>query len=308
MADDDPVTVIAEPFAIVPPELQRLGESSRWAAEVLGVDSVGSFLEGPTFGPDGTLYVSDLAHGRIFLISPAGHIVDTLECGDHPNGLAFHADGRLFIADYGRGILALVPGADTPTPVVTKYRYEPFRGVSDLVFAADGTLYFTDQGQSDLRFPTGRLFRWSAANGLTLLMDGIASPNGVALSPDGRTLYMAVTRANCVYRVPLRPDRSLGKVGIFLYAAGGSGGPDGLAVDEGGTLAVAQFGLGRVSLFDPLGRLTAVVITPAGLGTTNVAYGGDDRRSLYITEVDSGSVFRARVDNPGLALFGDPRN
>ena len=112
MADDDAVTVIAEPFAIVPPALQRLGESSRWAAEVLGVDSVGSFLEGPTFGPDGTLYVSDLAHGRIFLISPAGHIVDTLECGDHPNGLAFHADGRLFIADYGRGILALVPGAE----------------------------------------------------------------------------------------------------------------------------------------------------------------------------------------------------
>jgi gluconolactonase len=296
-----PRRLTAEPVATIPLELQR-HEPSQWAAEVLGVPSVGSFLEGPCFGPDGVLHVSDLAHGRVFRISPAGDVLGAVDVGRHPNGLARHADGRVFVADYGAGVLALE--GDVAEALLTTHRLEPFRGLSDLVFAADGTLYFTDQGQSDLRYPTGRLFRWSAAAGTTVLMDGIASPNGVALSPDGRVLYVAVTRAGCVYRVPLRPDGSLGKVGVFVHAAGGAGGPDGLAVAADGSLAVAQYGVGQVSVFDCLGRLTAVITTPTGLGTTNVAYGLDDPTALYITEADSGSVLRARLDVPGLPLFG----
>ena len=115
---------------------------------------------------------------------------------------------------------------------------------------------------------------WRPNGCLEVLLEGIASPNGVALTPAEDTLYVAVTRANAVYRVPLRPDGSVGKVGVHLYLSGGTGGPDGLAVDRLGRLAVAHYGLGRVWLYDRRGLPVGYIDTPAGEGTTNVAYGG----------------------------------
>jgi gluconolactonase len=290
--------------ATVPAGWQRSDRRCDWAAEVLGTDRVGSFLEGPCVTPDGSLYVSDLAHGRIFRVGPDGTFRTVLDYDGQPNGLALHADGRLFVADYRLGLLALDPRTGDLQAVAGGYRMEPFRGLSDLVFGPDGTLYLSDQGQSDLRFPAGRLFRWSAAGGLELLMDGIASPNGVALSPDGHVLYVAVTRANSVYRVPLRDDGSVGKVGVYLQLSGGHGGPDGLACDAAGGLAVARYGLGAVQLFDAQGQLVLTIRSPAGTGTTNVAFGGPDSRTLLITEAESGSVLSASFDQPGLRLYG----
>ena len=300
-----PATREATVVATVPAGWQRSDRRCDWAAEVLGTDRVGSFLEGPCVTPDGSLYVSDLAHGRIFRVGPDGTFRTMLDYDGQPNGLALHADGRLFVADYRLGLLALDPGTGDLQAVAGGYRMEPFRGLSDLVFGLDGTLYFSDQGQSDLRFPTGRLFRWSSAGGPELLMDGIAGPNGVALSPDGHILYVAVTRANSVYRVPLRDDGSVGKVGVYLQLSGGHGGPDGLACDAAGGLAVARYGLGAVQLFDAQGQLVLTIRSPAGTGTTNVAFGGPDSRALLITEAESGSVLSASIDQPGLRLYGE---
>jgi gluconolactonase len=290
--------------ASVPAGWQRADRHCDWSAEVLGLNRVGSFLEGPCAAPDGGLYLSDLAHGRIFHVSPDGAFTIVLDYDGQPNGLALHADGRLFIADYRLGLLALNPDTGDLRPLVTGYRMEPFRGLSDLVFGLDGTLYFSDQGQSDLRYPTGRVFRWSAGTGPGLLLDAIPSPNGVALSPDGRVLYVAVTRANSVYRVPLRGDGSVGKVGVYLQLSGGHGGPDGLACDAAGRLAVARYGLGAVELFDARGQPAASIRSPVGEGTTNAAFGGPDGRTLFITEAESGSLLAASVDEPGLRLYG----
>jgi gluconolactonase len=112
----------------------------------------------------------------------------------------------------------------------------------------------------------------------------------VALTPAEDTLYVAVTRANAVYRVPLRPDGSLGKAGVHLHLCGGSGGPDGLAVSPDGELAVAHFGLGRVWLFDRRGLAAGHVDVSTGDGITNVVFGGPDGRSLFITDASSGSI------------------
>jgi gluconolactonase len=290
--------------ATVPAGWQRADQHSDWAVAVLGIDRVGSFLEGPCAAPDGGLYLSDLAHGRIFHVGPDGTFTTVLDYDGQPNGLALHADGRLFIADYQLGLLALAPRSGDLQPLARGYRMEPFRGLSDLVFGPDGALYLSDQGQSDLRYPTGRVFRWSAQAGPQLLMDAIPSPNGLALSPDGRVLYVAVTRANSVYRVPLRGDGSVGKVGIYLQLSGGHGGPDGMACDAAGGLAVARYGLGAVDLFDARGQPAASIRSPAGDGTTNAAFGGRDGRTLFITEAESGSLLSAPVDAPGLRLYG----
>src|SRR5258708_38471818 len=137
-----PVPIEAEPFAALPPGLRRGDRSSRWAEAVLGIEHVDSFLEGPCFGRDGTLYVSDLAHGRILTISQEGAVSVLVETDGAPNGLAVHRDGNLWVADYRRGIVALDPKTGRYRVVVDRYRFEALRGVSDLVFGADGTLYF----------------------------------------------------------------------------------------------------------------------------------------------------------------------
>ena len=111
-----------------------------------------------------------------------------------------------------------------------------------------------------------------------------------------------VTRANAVWHVPLLPDGTPYKVGEFIRLSGG-GGPDGLAMDEQGNLAVAHLGLGSIWLFSAIGEPLARVRTCAGLATTNVAYGGPGRRELYITESETGSVLVADMEVPGRVMY-----
>ena len=138
MATKGLATRTATVTATMPGDWQRADRPCPWAADVLGTDRVGSFLEGPCVAPDGGLYLSDLAHGRIFHVGPGGGFRTVLDYDGQPNGLAMHADGRLFIADYRLGLLALDPASGDLRQLAGGYRTEPFRGLSDLVFGPDG--------------------------------------------------------------------------------------------------------------------------------------------------------------------------
>jgi gluconolactonase len=137
---------------------------------------------------------------------------------------------------------------------------------------------------------SGRVFRIRPGEGPELLVERIPGPNGVAIDRAGRMLFVSVTRANSVWRIPIRLDGSVGKVGVHLTLSGGLGGPDGLALDPNGGLSVAHFGLGDVWVFDSLGRLTGRVGSTLGTWTTNVAYYDG---SMYVTEASTGSVLHA---------------
>src|SRR6516162_5656623 len=100
---------------------------------------------------------------------------------------------------------------------------ERFKGLNDLVFARNGDLYFTDQGESGLHDPTGRVYRLRADGRLELLLRNVPSPNGLVLTPNEDVLYLTVTRNNAVWRVPLLADGNLGRVGIFIQLSGGMG-------------------------------------------------------------------------------------
>jgi gluconolactonase len=106
-----------------------------------------------------------------------------------------------------------------------------------------------------------------------------------------------------VWRVPLLPDGGVTRVGIFIQLSGSLGGPDGLAVDAQGSLAIAHAGLGTVWLVSRIGEPLLRIRSTAGLMTTNVAYGGPGRRALYVTESHSGSILVVTLDVPGLALY-----
>ena len=119
--------------------------------------------------------------------------------------------------------------------------------------------------------------------------------------PDGRVLYLAVTRGNCVWRVPLLPDGSVAKVGQFFTSYGPSG-PDGLAVDAEGRLLIANPGLGHVWVLNHRAEPVEVLRGVPGSSTTNLAFGGADRRTLYVTDSTHGQILRATLAAPGLAL------
>jgi len=266
-------------------------------------------LEGPSFDRAGNLWVVDIPHGRVFRVTPDGRPTRIAEYPGEPNGLKIHRDGRIFIADHEQGLLILDPASGTTRVALDRPYAERFKGLNDLLFARNGDCYFTDQGESDQRDPTGRLFRLRARGELDCLLDNVPSPNGLVLTPDESILYLAVTRGNAIWRVSLAAiggltvgRLGLGRVGIWVQMSGGVG-PDGMAMDVEGRVAVAHPGMGSVWVFDRRGEPVRRVRCCEGSRPTNVAYGGPEMKTLYITEADSGTVQMAELDVPGLPLF-----
>ncbi len=289
-------------FARVPDMLRVRDRENDWSRANRTGKAVDCFLEGPSFDRHGNLWVTDIPYGRVFRVEPGGVFALVAEYDGWPNGLKIHRDGRIFITDYKRGLMLLDPKSGAVAPFLTHWRSESFKGVNDLVFASNGDLYFTDQGQTGLHDPTGRVFRLSAEGRLECLIDTVPSPNGLVLDLEESVLYVAVTRDNAVWRLPLMPDGGVSKVGAFLRLSGGTG-PDGLALDADGNLYVCHVGMGSVWVFSPLGEPLYRIRSCAGLTTTNLAFGGAESRELYITESESGSILRATVPVPGRPMF-----
>ena len=296
-----PAVLETEIFTRMPERFRRASERSEWAAANRGGQPTDSFLEGPVFDAKGNLFVTDIPFGRIFRIDPKGEWEQIAEWAGEPNGMKFLNDRELLITDYRNGLMACDIASGTVRPYLERRNSERFKGVNDLTFDSRGNLYFTDQGQTGLHDPTGRLYRLRPDGQLDLLLANVPSPNGVGLSPDERVLYLGVTRGNQVWRVPLLDDGSVAKVGAF-FTSYGSSGPDGLAVDEKGRVIVANPGLGIVWVLSHRGEPEVVLRSCAGASLTNVAFGGVNRTTLYCTESVSGSVLRATLEHPGLPV------
>jgi gluconolactonase len=292
-------------FTRLPDRLRRTGVRSDWADANRGGAPTDSFLEGPVFDAAGNLYVTDIPFGRIFRIDPLGAWEQIAEWAGEPNGLKFLNERELLVTDYRNGLMVCDIASGAVRPFLDRRNSERFKGVNDLCFDSRGNLYFTDQGQTGLHEPTGRLYRLRPDGRLDLLLANVPSPNGVALSPDERVLYLGVTRANQVWRVPLLDDGSVAKVGAFFTSYGPSG-PDGLAVDRRGRVLVANPGLGVVWVLDHRAEPELVLRSCAGASLTNLAFGGPDGRTLYCTESVTGSVLRATLDEPGLPVHRAP--
>jgi gluconolactonase len=295
-----PQELRAEVFARLPDALRVRNRSSRWADVQRGGAPTDSFLEGPSFDVSGRLYLVDIPWGRIFRVSPEGEIELFTEYDGEPNGLKIHRDGRIFVADFRRGLMVVDPQTRRVEPHLDESVQAGFKGLNDLHFALNGDLYFTDQGLTGLQDPSGRLYRLRSNGALDLLLDNVPSPNGLVLNLAENVLYLNVTRGNCIWRVPMAADGTPFKVGVFVQLSGGLGGPDGLAIDEEGNLAVAHFGLGTVWLFSALGEPLYRIRSPLGLATTNVAYRD---RFLYITESETGTVLRVELRTPGNRMY-----
>ncbi|OAG40973.1 hypothetical protein AYO21_04815 [Fonsecaea monophora] len=290
----DPATYTAVPAHLR--ELKRKPHSQL----IYGGKVVDVFIEGPIIVP-GTneLFVVDIPNGRILAVE-----LKTLqwrcvaEYDGEPNGMAWHPGKKLIlIADRHRGIVTLDLQAQRDEDKVQfplpSFNGEPFKGCNDLVVGHDGSVFFTDQGQTGLQDPTGRVFRWHMDGRLDLLLRNGISPNGLVLSRDEKTLFVAMTRDNAIWALPIYPDGSIQRT-VRFSSYYGLGGPDGMTMDSEGNVFVAHVSLGTIFVHKPNGEPLATIKSNLGTATTNLTWGGDDFKTLFITESESGTILYVR--------------
>jgi gluconolactonase len=281
-------------FSAMPENFRRKGVRTEWADANRPGHPADCFIEGPSFDAAGNLYIVDIPFGRIFTIAPDGSWSLAIEYEGWPNGLKISPEGRILVADYMHGIMEFDTKAGRMRKVLTSRNSESFRGCNDLHLARNGDIYFTDQGQTGLHDPTGRVYRLATNGRLDCLIDTGPSPNGLVLDPNEAVLFVAMTRDNAVWRLPFMRDGSVSKVGRFCSLFGPSG-PDGMTMDRAGRLFVAHASLGHVFVFAPNGELIARIKSCVGPTCTNVAIGGPSSDRLYITESATGSVLVADI-------------
>lgn len=258
------------------------------------------FLEGPVW-QGGKLYLSqvgewgDPAPGQILQLNGASLAVAFADVGT--NGLAARADGMIVATSQKfHGLIVLDPANPSAEPVqlVTAYGGKAFNSPNDLTLRSDGNIYFTDprwncgsdcpQGDE-----TSRAYRVDLSGTVTLFATGHPRPNGISLSPDENTLY--VGGDGQLVSFPVNPDGSLGSSTPFGSNVSGS---DGLGIDCAGNVYAAMQNQG-VKVLSPSGTdLGSISVTGA---VTNVAFGGADRTTLYITAANS--LYAVELNIPG---------
>jgi len=297
-----PLDVVAEPFARLPAEFHHRGEPNEWVRTTRPGQRLHSFFDGCVFDAEGNLWLADVPYGRLFRIDPAGRWSLAHHYDGEPHGLALLPRGNFVIADYRFGLLDFDPKAGAISVVCERVNSERFRGLSDVKRAPNGDLWFTDPGRSSLSDPTGRVFH--LRTGQThpeMVLANVPYPNGIALNADGSSVYVAATRSNAVWRLLAEaPDPVFPMAGIFLQLSGGLG-PDGIAIDRAGHIAVAQAQAGRAYVFSPVGDCVACIRAPEGTWTTNVCFSPDDRW-LYLVEAQCGAI--SRIDMSSLSTPG----
>ena len=294
----------AEVFTSLPTQFRHRRRTA-WSDPNRQEAEVECFLEGPSFDREGNLWIVDIPFGRIFRISPQQEWHLVVQYDGWPNGLKFHKDGRAFITDYKKGLLALDPKTARLEPILETAFSESFKGLNDLHFASNGDLYFTDQGQTGITDPTGRVYRLRPNGALDRLCANVPSPNGITLSTTEKHCYVGVTRSQQIWRLPLMADGSVSKTGVAIQLSGGAAGPDGIEMDTENGLLVCHLGVG-VWRFDANMLPTHLVHSdgPHHHHLDNCAFGGPDRQTLYITEALSGDILMARMPVAGKLMYG----
>lgn len=288
-------------FTVLPDHFRKHGILTEWSKVNRLGHSGDSFLEAPVVDASGNLYVSDLEYGRIFRIDSAGSWELVSEFDGEPNGMKFIDPRTLVVADYKNGLVLVDIVTGAVEPLLERRGAERFKGPNDLIFDSRGNLYFSDQGQTGLQDPTGRVYRLAPDRRLDLLLNCVPGPNSLALSLDERVLFVAATRANAVWRVPLLEDCGVAKVSPF-FTANGPIGPDGLAMDVGGSLFVTLAGRGVTVALDRFAEPRLILRSPTGSLVTNLAFGGADKKTLFCTESETGSILSTRMEVAGRIL------
>ncbi|WP_165245043.1 SMP-30/gluconolactonase/LRE family protein [Paludisphaera soli] len=271
------------------------------------------FTEGPLWLPDGSILVQDIKAEKTHRIHPDRSVTLFRDRNGAANGQTFAIDGGIvFCEQTGRRFSRMALDGSGYGTVVETWEGKRLNSPNDVVCRSDGLVYFTDPPYGvkpeDKEISFQGVFRWdpSAHPGsrLTKLLDDFEKPNGLALSPDEKTLYVCDTARYHVRAFRVLADGGLEEGSGRTFAEldpGENGGPDGIKVDLAGRVYVAV-ALG-IWAFEPDGRLLGIVPTPKR--PSNLNWGDADGRGLIITAVDA--VHHVRFREPGLTPVFAPK-
>ena len=269
------------------------------------------FTEGPLWCPDGSLLFQDIKAERTYRLRPGGAPEVLREDTGAANGQTFAADGRVvFCEQNGRRVSRMNPDGTGVEALAETWQGRRLNSPNDTVCRSDGLVYFTDPPYGvapedrALHFQGVYALDPDRGDGPRLLADDFEKPNGLAFSPDERTLYVCDTARYHVRAFDVEPSGAL-RVGSGRVVArpdpGEPGGPDGLKVDRDGRLyvAVAQ----GVWVFEPGGALLGILAVPKR--PSNLAWCDPDGSVLAITAVDT--VYKVRLRAAGVLPPFTPR-
>ena len=271
------------------------------------------FPEGPVWLSDGSVALVEIERGTLTIIAPDGTARVHATPGGGPNGLAVGPDGHFYVCNNGGFTWHNVSGTlrpgfqppdyetgrieriDAKTGAVTRL-YDScdghhLCGPNDIVFDAHGGFYFTDLGKSRARDMDHGGVYYAKADGSTIvqLAHPLITPNGIGLSPDGTTVYVAETRTARLWAFDLESPGVAKKHpapaphgGRFIAGLGGYQMFDSLKVDAAGNICIATLVTGAVTVLSPDGRVLRVQKFADPM-TTNICFGGADQKTAWVT-------------------------
>jgi len=262
-------------------------------------------VEAPVWGDDG-LFFSDVLNGGVYRLGLDDHIDPVIPKRRGVGGMALHAQGGLIVG--GRNIAWV--GVDGETRILLDPSAIPGAiGFNDLTTDAAGRIYVGSLAYRVFADPPrpGFLHVIDLDGSMRTLSDGVMLTNGLGFSPDGKRLYHCDARANIVRVYDVEADGSVGPWRQFA-ALGERNVPDGMKVASDGSVWVADARGGRVAVFEPDGTHRQDIAVPLPM-VTSLCFAGNDLRDLYVVtgsdggpSENCGSIYRTRVDVPGLPL------
>ena len=283
----------------MPDNLDQIVESSQAERLATGFE----FTEGPVWHPDGHLLFVDIRRSLSHRLAPGGQPELFREHSGGSNGLTFDLQGRLIMCEGdGRRVARMEPDGAI-TAVADRWDGKRLNRPNDLICRSDGSVYFTN--------PAGRMepperemdfsgvHRVAPDGAVSLLISDLDFPNGLALSPDERTLYVANTRnPPLINAYDVNPDGSIGNARLFADMASDEpdGVPDGMKVDAEGRVYCT--GPGGCWVFESDGRHLGIIRLPEI--PANCAWGGPDHRTMYFTARTS--VYSMRMKTQGTRI------
>lgn len=253
------------------------------------------FLEGPVWDKSRELlFFSDISGNTIYRLS-LPHKIDIVRKPSHnANGLALDTNGRLLAAEHGSRSVTRMEADGTVHTIASHYLNNRFHSPNDIAVRSDGTLYFTDPpfglGMRSPEMNFMGLYRMTPEGELILEGKYNHYPNGVALSPDEKILYVALTAADCLMAYDVSENGSVSKprkLADTVY-------PDGIAIDLEGNIYVAA--LEGIDVFESDGTPVGTIFTPRQ--PANCAFGGTNGKILFVTARDS--LYQIGMPIPGL--------
>jgi len=266
-----------------------------------------TFLEGPVWHPEGFLLFSDIPASRIYQYRPGQAPAVWREPSGKSNGLTLDPQGRLVACEHGNRRVTRTAADGTVAPIAESFGGGRLNRPNDVVTRSDGAVYFSDphygadpgapmMTADELEQPVRGVYRVAPDGSLARVADDFDRPNGLAFSPDERTLYVDDSARRHVRAFDVLPDGSLANSRVLCdmdHPQPGS--PDGMKVAASGHLFVC--GATGVWVFEPDGTHLGVIVTPER--PANCAFGDADRQTLYITARTS--LYRVRTKVPGAA-------